>query len=233
LVRERYLGVFRSIHDLARRVPELQKDELNTLAEIGALNAISSGTQPQGLKPASPETRNLKFHRRDALWQVERAVRRSGELLEQYAEDDEPSPLAPMNTEERIVADFHGTGLTMGPHPMAYHRIRMRELGVRSASELAGIPQGKNVRVAGCIIARQRPGTARGFLFLSLEDETGIANAIVTPDLFDQNRFLLASERFLMVEGMLQNQDNVISVKAARVYPLNVTRAEMRSHDFH
>jgi error-prone DNA polymerase len=266
LVRERYLGAFRSIHDLVRRVPELQKDELTTLAEIGALNAISNGTRPQGLKPASPgssngtaeavpypeppmcysktihttssrnaksETRNLKFHRRDALWQVERAVRRSGELLEQHPEDDESSPLAPMNAEERIVADFHGTGLTVGPHPMAYHRLRMRELGVRPASELAAIPQGENVRVAGCIIARQRPGTARGFLFLSLEDETGIANAIVTPDLFDQNRFLLASERFLLVEGMLQNQDNVISVKAARVFPLHVTRAEMRSHDFH
>jgi len=259
LVRERCLGAFRSIHDLAGRVPELQKDELTTLAEIGALNAVSSGTQPQGLKPSSfehrvgtaeaapyprpieatdslssqPETRKLKFHRRDALWQVERAVRRSGDLLEQRAEEDESSPLAPMNAEERIVADFHGTGLTVGPHPMAYHRGRMRELGVRPASELARIPQGKNVRVAGCIIARQRPGTARGFLFLSLEDETGIANAIVTPDLFDQNRFLLASERFLLVEGMLQNQDNVISVRAARVYPLNVTRAEMRSHDFH
>jgi error-prone DNA polymerase len=164
---------------------------------------------------------------------VERAVRRSGELLEQQAESDEFSPLAPMNAEERIVADFHGTGLTVGPHPMAYHRSRMKELGVHPASELAGLPQGKNVRVAGCVIARQRPGTARGFLFLSLEDETGIANAIVTPDVFNQNRFLLASEHFILVEGVLQNQDNVISVKAAGVYPLHVTHAEMRSHDFH
>jgi error-prone DNA polymerase len=234
LVRERYLEGFASIHDLARRVPELQKDELVTLADIGALNSVSSRSRIRAFSQNSkPEARNLKFHRRDALWQVERAVRRSGELLEQQAESDEFSPLAPMNAEERIVADFHGTGLTVDPHPMAYHRSRMKELGVHPASELAGLPQGKNVRVAGCVIARQRPGTARGFLFLSLEDETGIANAIVTPDVFNQNRFLLASEHFILVEGVLQNQDNVISVKAAGVYPLHVTHAEMRSHDFH
>jgi len=83
------------------------------------------------------------------------------------------------------------------------------------------------------VIARQRPGTAKGFVFLSLEDETGIANAIVTPDLLQHNRILLSSGRFLMVEGILQNQDNVISVKAERVLPLSVTQAETSSHDFH
>jgi error-prone DNA polymerase len=99
--------------------------------------------------------------------------------------------------------------------------------------ELERIPNGRWVKVAGCVIARQRPGTAHGFVFLSLEDETGIANAIITPDLFDRNRLLLVSENFLLVEGVLQNQDNVISVKAARVLPLEVTRAQTSSHDFH
>jgi len=254
LVRERSLAPFQSIHDLTRRVPELRKDELTTLAEIGALNSVSSfefrvsNNPPNSLPPghSKPETRNSKlflkpetrnskltFHRRDALWQVEKAVRRSGPLLEEFPEPDVPSPLAPMTHEERLVADFHGTGLTVGPHPMAYRRAEMKALGIHPASALKSIPNGQRLRIGGCVIARQRPGTAKGFVFLSLEDETGIANAIVTPDILQSNRVLLISERFLMIEGILQNQDNVISVKAERVLPLFVTHAETSSHDFH
>jgi DNA-directed DNA polymerase III PolC len=253
LLHERRLVPFASIHDLTRRVPELRKDELTTLAEIGALNAIglqiedfrfqiskSNQSEISNLKSkipqySKPETRNskLSFHRRDALWQVERAVRHSGPLLETQPEPDAPSPLAPMNHEERLVADFHGTGLTVGPHPMAYRREWLNAMGIRRASELRDIPSGKRLRIGGCVITRQRPGTAKGFVFLSLEDETGVANAIVTPDIFHQNRLLLTSERFLAIEGILQNQDNVISVKAERVLPLFVSKAETVSHDFH
>jgi error-prone DNA polymerase len=214
LVRERLKAPFTSIHDLTRRVPELRKDELTTLAEIGALN-------------------RKQLHRRDALWQVERAVRHSGPLLENHPEPDSPSPLQPMNHEERLVADFHGTGLTVGPHPMAYRRDWLNAMGIRRASDLRDIPSGKRLRIGGCVITRQRPGTAKGFVFISLEDETGVANAIITPDLFHRNRLLLASEKFLAIEGILQNQDNVISVKAERVQPLFVTKAETVSHDFH
>ena len=138
-----------------------------------------------------------------------------------------------MNAEERLVADFRGTGMTVGPHPMAYHRERMQKMGVRKASELSRIPNGQHLRIGGCVIARQRPGTAKGFVFLSLEDETGVANAIINPDLFQQNRLLVGSEQFLMIEGVLQNQDNVISVKAARVLPMEITRAPTSSHDFY
>ena len=138
-----------------------------------------------------------------------------------------------MNHEERLVADFHGTGLTVGPHPVAYRRAWLDAQGVRRASDLRTIPSGKRLRIGGCVITRQRPGTAKGFVFVSLEDETGVANAIIAPDLFHQNRLLLASERFLAIEGILQNQDNVISVKAERVFPLFITRAETTSHDFH
>jgi error-prone DNA polymerase len=234
LVRERDRAPFESVHDLVHRVPELHKEELSTLAEIGALNSVSSFRFPvPGTDHSKLETRNLKLHRRDALWQVERAVRRSGPLLEELPEPDSPSPLKPMNYEERLVADFRGTGLTTGPHPMAYRRAQMDALGVRRASELSQIPHGKRLRVAGSVIARQRPGTAKGFVFLSLEDETGVANAIVMPDLFQKNRLLLVAERFLMIEGILQNQDNVISVKAERVLPLTITAAETRSHDFY
>ncbi len=250
LVRERMLAPFASIHDLTRRVPELRKDELTTLAEIGALNAVASTeySVPRFLRPAqSLGGRNDKnftgysvlgtgytqLHRRDALWQVERAVRGSGPLLENLPEPDAPSPLQPMNHEERLVADFHGTGLTVGRHPMAYRRDWLNAMGIRRASELRDIPNGKRLRIGGCVITRQRPGTAKGFVFLSLEDETGVANAIITPDLFHRNRLLLTSERFLAIEGILQNLDNVISVKAERVQPLFVTKAETVSHDFH
>ncbi len=224
LVRQRNLAPFTSIHDLIHRVPELRKDELNTLAEIGALNSVSS------LQFSVP---SWKLHRRDALWQIERSVRHSGPLLDELPEPDAKSPLRPMNPEERLVADFRGTGMTVGPHPMAYHRERMDAIGVRKASDLPAIPNGKYLRIGGCVIARQRPGTAKGFVFLSLEDETGVANAIIMPDLFQKNRLLLTSEQFLMVEGILQNQDNVISVKAQRVMPLSITRAETSSHDFY
>jgi error-prone DNA polymerase len=239
LLRERILAPFTSIHDLTHRVPELRRDELTTLAEIGALNAI--GISKNSIKNQqstinnsehSPGTRN-SLHRRDALWQVERAVRPSGPLLENQPEPDSPSPLQPMNHEERLVADFHGTGLTVGPHPMAYRREWLNAMGIRRAIELRDIPSGKRLRIGGCVITRQRPGTAKGFVFISLEDETGVANAIIRPDLFHQNRLLLASERFLAIEGILQNQDNVISVKAERVLPLFVTKAETVSHDFH
>jgi len=240
LVRERERCPFASVDDLARRVPELRKNELVALAEVGALNGVSSFEFQVSSKsnPAPPpnlklETRNLKLHRRDALWQVERAVRPPGPLLEEIAEPDAASPLAAMSDEERLVADFRGTGLTLGPHPMAYRRAQMNALGVRLARELPGLPNGKRVRAAGCVIARQRPGTARGFVFLSLEDETGIANAIITPDLFEKNRLLLVGEQFLLVEGVLQNLDNVAAVKAERVLPLSITHATTRSHDFH
>ena len=251
LVCERQRAPFTSIHDLTRRVPELRKDELTTLAEIGALNAIGGHKSPAAGKTfviPTPErtrgaeesrsrsqlaTRHSQLHRRDALWQVERAVRASGPLLEQNAEPDEASPLQAMNHEERLVADFHGTGLTVGPHPMAYRRAWLNAMGIRRASELRDLPSGRRLRIGGCVITRQRPGTAKGFVFLSLEDETGVANAIVTPDLFHSNRLLLTSERFLAIEGILQNQDNVISVKAERVLPLFVTSAETVSHDFH
>jgi len=267
LVRERLRASFTSIHDLTRRIPELRKDELTTLAEIGALNSVARGQGPvtgdeaRFLRPSHSlrgrndnifaghwvlgtgncgftrdsglATRDSKFHRRDALWQVERAVRGSGPLLEQQPEPDSPSPLQPMNHEERLVADFHGTGLTVGPHPMAYRRAWLNAMGIRRASELRDLPTGKRLRIGGCVITRQRPGTAKGFVFISLEDETGVANAIIRPDLFHQNRLLLASERFLAIEGILQNQDNVISVRAERVQPLFVTKAETSSHDFY
>jgi error-prone DNA polymerase len=224
ILRERGLRAFASVEDLKHRVPEIQKSELAALAEVGALNFISS---------------QRGFHRRDALWQVERAARRPGPLLEvPEVPLDEPadvldSPLAAMTDEERLVADFRGTGLTVGPHPMTYRRAEMKRRGVRAAIELPKLADGAHVLVAGAVIARQRPGTAKGFVFLSLEDETGIANAIITPQLFEQDHTVVVHNPFLLIEGWLQNQDNVVSVKAERVLALEISRAEVTSHDFH
>jgi error-prone DNA polymerase len=247
IAEQRKRQPFASIHDLVRRVPELRKNELNTLAEIGALNSISPqrhrDTGKIGssghLRPSldDPITRSpdhpILFHRRDALWNASAAANPSGALLEDLPEPDRKSPLKMMTDEERLVADFRGTGMTVGPHPMAYHRGRMDQLGVKKAGDLRQLRAGKKVRIAGGVIARQRPGTAKGFVFLSLEDETGVSNAIVTPDLFQQNRLLLSTEQFLMIEGTLQNQDGVVSVKASAVSPIRITRAQTSSHDFH
>ena len=109
----------------------------------------------------------------------------------------------------------------------------MDAMRIRKASDLPQVRNGQRLRIGGSVIARQRPGTAKGFVFLSLEDETGVANAIVTPDLFQKNRWLLTSGKFLLIEGILQNQDNVISVKAERVASLFITGAETSSHDFY
>jgi error-prone DNA polymerase len=218
IVDERQHRPFTSIVDLSRRVPELQKRELILLAEIGALNFLD------------PDDR---IHRRDALWQVERTCRGTGPLLETIEEPDHKSPLDQMTSEERLVADYQGTCMTGGRHPMAHYRGEMNAMGVLRAADLASVSNGAYVRVAGAVIARQRPGTAKGFVFLSLEDETGISNAIITPDIFEQNRFTVVGGRFLLIEGRLQNVDNVISVKAARVEILPVSEAAVASHDFH
>jgi len=145
----------------------------------------------------------------------------------------ELSPLRQMTDEERLVADFHGSGMSTGPHPMTYCREALSKLQVKRACDLARVPDGQYTRVAGCVIARQRPGTAKGFVFLSLEDETGISNVIVNPDLYEKYRVVINREKFLCVEGVLQNQDHTISVKASRVLPLSITAADTRSSDFH
>ena len=245
IVRERAVRPFSSIEDLKLRVPWIRKVELTALAQIGALNFIDGEN---------------KIHRRDALWQIERLARQVGPLLERVgisadnegvAHFAEPrvkfspeinqgpsaavrhSPLQSMTPEERLVADFNGTGMTVGPHPMGYHRQKMKRLGVLTAVELRSVPNGRRVRIAGAVICRQRPGTAKGFVFLSIEDETGIANAIITPPIFEEYHIVVVHQPFLIVEGELQNLDNVISVKAEKIRPLNVTRAETVSHDFH
>jgi error-prone DNA polymerase len=232
-VQLRPVGRFRSIEDVVQRTG-LRRDELTTLADIGALNAFTN-------------------ERRSALWQVERAVRPAGEL---FVNDNEPrsredaendlselrasasprpvitSPLRPMNDDARLQADYAGMGLTIGPHPMALRRGEMSLRGVLRAVDLPAAKNGRRVRVAGMVITRQRPGTAKGFVFLTLEDETGISNVIIRPDLFDQNRMAVVRQPFLIVDGVLQHQDGVLSVRAERVEGMS-GGASVDSHDFY
>jgi error-prone DNA polymerase len=211
-------GPFASVDQLSVRVPELNRKELVVLARVGALNKLGEVE-----------------HRRDALWQVEQAGRPVGPLLRSVSplQATAPNPLQQMSADERLAADFAGTGITTGPHPMAWQRADMRRQGILSATELEHCESNRSVRIAGCVIARQRPGTAKGFVFLSLEDETGIANVILAPDIFEQNRLFVTRNRFLEIHGKLQNQDGVVHVKAQRIVPLDITSADIRSHDFH
>jgi error-prone DNA polymerase len=211
IVRARQARPFASIQDLALRAG-LARDEVETLAAIGALAPLGAT-------------------RRASLWAA--AVPPPGSLFaEPGAPDGGASPLREMTPVERLVADYGGTGVTLGRHPMALRRAELRRRGVLAARELAGARHGAPVRVAGSVIVRQRPGTAKGFVFLTLEDETGIANVIVTPPLFARHRMTLVAEPFLLVEGIAQRQDGVVSVRAVRVAGLAVLERGVPSHDF-
>jgi error-prone DNA polymerase len=219
IMQARNDDVFASEYDLQRRIPEIRKPELILLAKAGALNWAGE-----------------KHHRRTALWRAERAGQSVGPLFEDVPdtyESDTSEPLAAMSTEERLVEDYKGTGLTVGPHPMSYHRSRLTSMGITRAADLHTMQDGIYARIAGCVIARQRPGTASGFVFLSLEDESGISNAIIQPDLYERNRVVVTSGKILLVEGTLQNQDGVVSVKASAVQHLAFSNVDVRSHDFH
>ncbi|MBA3297304.1 MAG: hypothetical protein H0U19_10230, partial [Acidobacteria bacterium] len=218
---------YASIEDLIAKTG-VRRDELATLAEIGALNSLG-------------------YDRRSAQWQIERAVRPAGRL---FAESEEKSswelevgswelpqsqplsPLRPMSPPERLMADYSGTSLTIGPHPLALRRQELALRGVLRAIDLARGRHGRRVRVAGAVITRQRPGTAKGFVFLTLEDETGIANIIVRPDLFTEQRRTIVGEPYLLIEGILQIQEGVTSVKAERIVSLAEGGPEPQSHDF-
>jgi error-prone DNA polymerase len=213
LEAERRQRPFDSMEDLVKR-GRLRRDEMTQLAQVGALASLE------------PE-------RRAALWGAERAGRPAGALYEELPVPREPSPLRAMSAQERLVADYDGTGLTLGPHPMAFGRGRLGRMGVSRMGDLAAFRHGAWVKVAGAVVVRQRPGTAKGFVFLNLEDETGLVNIIVRPALFHRHRLALVNESFLLIEGTLQRQDNVTSVRAERISPLRHHLGSVPSHDFH
>ncbi|MBL8239631.1 MAG: error-prone DNA polymerase [Bryobacterales bacterium] len=206
---------FGSIDEMKRRVPAVSKEDLYRLAELGALNKIGGSEQR---------------HRRDAVWQASLAARPSGPLFD--AGGDAPSPLAPMEDLDRLHADFRNSGLSIGAHPMQYARERLDQQGVLRAGDLWNVPSERFVRVAGLVICRQQPQTAKGFVFLSLEDETGISNIIVPPKLFAEVRTTVLQHSYLLVGGVLQNQRGAISIRARKVGPVRNAQVAVKSHDF-
>jgi error-prone DNA polymerase len=237
LVEERGIAPFQSLDDLKRRVA-LTKKELRTLAGLGALNCFAE-------------------HRRAAMWRVEETafddllggardsrassgdppddISGNGECLRRVAANSTRvacAPLLPMTMLERVKADYDAMNLTTGPHPMKL--LRQHLPNIWRATDLASARHGATVQIAGNVICRQRPGTAKGFVFVSLEDETGVSNAIVTPDLFERVRLLITEEPFLVIEGTVQNSENVVLIKAREIRALaHEQLVGTDSHDFH
>ena len=210
--RERAVRPFASIADFTARAAPNRR-ELDALAYAGAFAAFG-------------------MDRRAALWQAAAVERDPRGLFAGVEPAAGAVPLAAMDAMSETRADYAATGLTVGPHLMAHMREKLRSSGVLAAAELAETSHGTWVKTAGVVIVRQRPGTAKGFFFLTLEDETGISNAIVVPDLFQANRALLHNAAILMVEGALQKQDGVVAIRARRFKKLRLAAALPPSHDF-
>jgi error-prone DNA polymerase len=249
LVRQRQDQQFESLDDFKRRVP-LTKDELRTLAELGALNCFaeyrraamwdveetlhddlldlgSTGCQP-AVCGSLPQT--CAKSSRENVQSVRQAVGRN--RLTACAPQSSRSPLAPMTLPERVKADYETMNLTTGPHPMKLLRETLPNIW--RAIDLVHARHGSIIQIAGNVICRQRPGTAKGFVFVSLEDETGVSNAIVAPDLFERFRLVITEEAFLLIEGEVQNSDNVVLIKAREIRALAHEQfIGSESHDFH
>jgi error-prone DNA polymerase len=208
---QRVRAPFTDTADLTVRC-DLTAEQLERLAHVGALASLG-------------------LSRRAALWQVSEVAGRRGPLFADLP-PEKSSPLPEMVPLDETVADYAGLHLTTGPHLMAYVRSEMHRRGVVPVSALNEISDGEMVRVAGAVIVRQRPGTAKGFVFITMEDETGMVQAIIRPDLYRKHRAFIVSTPVLMVEGPLQKQDGTISVKARRFEAVQADAA-VASHDFH
>jgi error-prone DNA polymerase len=204
---------FDSLADFFRRTT-WSAAERRALAGVGALNALAG-------------------HRRAALWSAA-AVSEEDDLFRGVRAEAAASvsPLAPMNPLERIQADYRHQSLTTGAHPMKLLRDRLPD--ICPAAALAQAKPGSRVKIAGAVITRQRPGTAKGFCFITLEDETGLANAIVRPKLFEEARLTINLEPSLLIVGRLQNEQGVIHVMAEQIGPLPAIGLPVQaSYDFH
>ena len=210
---ERRVRPFGGVADLVRRVTPNRR-ELDTLAYAGALAAFGKG-------------------RREALWQVSALERDPGGLFAGIDPPASQSRLPAMTPMEDTRADYATTGLTAGPHVMAHLRPRLKARGILSAAELVEAKNGSMIKVAGLVIVRQRPGTAKGFFFITLEDETGVSNIIVMPELFQRNRPLLHRAPILLVEGVIQKQDGVIGIRGRRFAEIKLDAPLPSAHDFH
>ena len=235
IVEEKKRAPFIDVEDLKKRT-SLRDEEMAKLAEVGAFASLG-------------------LTRREALWQAALAARPRGELFEERAGghedslaeaplrteqlkakevrvDPASSPLPEMSAYEQTQADFAGTGLTVDRHPVSYVRASLDREGVVRTIDVPRLPAGTRIKMAGVVIVRQRPGTANGTLFLTLEDETGMAQAIVKRALLQKHRATIVGHPGLIIEGVVQNRDGSVSVQAEKFWPLK-RAVETGSHDFH
>jgi error-prone DNA polymerase len=220
LLQARAQSPFASLTDFRQRT-ELNRDELRALARCGALQGLAA-------------------HRREALWKVHEpaeddlfslAAKRQNHPTPTPPPSDSKCPLLPMDPVERLHADLETTRMSVGAHPM--HWLREQLPDTWTAAEIKSAPHGCRLQTAGMVICRQRPGTAKGFVFLSLEDESGISNIVITPQLYETTRLLIAQESFLWIEGVVQQHEGVTHLRAERLTALPNTLPAPDSHDFH
>jgi len=212
---ERARESFSSMADLAKRA-DLRRTELDALAELGALSSID------------PTART----RRSALWQVAALERMPGSLFAGMQPPEEPSPLPETSAFEDTLSDYRTSGITTGPQILSHLRPALRARGVLSAEQLRRMRDGSMVRTAGHVIVRQRPMSAKGFCFLTLEDETGTSNAILTPAAFQRFRAPLHASSIVEIRGPLQSVEGVTHVRVRELRALAVREVLPRSHDY-
>jgi error-prone DNA polymerase len=206
-------GPFRSVEDVVRR-SGLGLPALKTLAEAGAFRTLWG--------PG----------RRAALWEV--LARLAQKPLARVESTRQPK-LKEMKKVELVAADYTTTGLCTHGHPMEHLRAALRAQGVLSAEELRRVPSGRRVKVAGVVICRQRPGTAKGVCFITLEDETGFSNFVVYADLFQRYRKTIVRSPVLLIEGIAQNEQDVVNVQVRQITAIapQAGAEVIESHDFH
>ncbi|HET7565651.1 MAG TPA: OB-fold nucleic acid binding domain-containing protein [Gemmatimonadaceae bacterium] len=216
-------GPFSSIADIITR-SGLDRGSLRALAESGAFDA---------LVPNEPNARR----RRVAVWRMLEEFRGdAGPLAPSRPRPSVPAHLPAMSPLELTAADYRLTGVSLNGHPMKHLRRLLDPNDVRTAREVFTMRDGaRNVAVAGLVICRQQPHTAKGFVFLSLEDETGIVNVVVTPKRFARQSALIAHERLLLVRGILQVERGVVNLRGEYFRALKPEAGEAwgRGHDFH
>lgn len=213
IILERKNGNYISVDDLVTRVPTINKKEIRSLSLAGALNF------------------NHQIHRREALWQAEEAIQPKGELYQNLPSPNKSFPyLQKMSGKEEMETDLRTTGLNIGKHPIAFIRQILDKQGVIAAAETVNLKTKDIVSVAGAVIVRQRPGTAKKVVFITMEDETGFANFVVMPDTFERFRMVILHNPYLLIRGMVE-EGNII--KGLFFQPIKVFAEEIGSHDFH
>ena len=203
---------YTSVEDLVRRVPAINKKEIRALSLSGALNFDST------------------VHRRQALWESELAIQPAGELFANIEEKQEVPPfINQMSKWQLMETDLMTTGITIGKHPMAFLREELAKHGVIAAYQTMHLKKRDLVTVAGAVIVRQRPSTAKDVVFITMEDETGYSNFIVMPDVFERFRSVIVSSDFMLIRGKAEEGG---MIKALFFEPINAFISKIQSHDF-